>query len=141
MSGIQDDEVVQALSSNRADQSLDIWILPWTVRRGQDFRHAQRRDSQTDVVAVNAVPIPDEIWGWVSIGEGLYDLLRGPCRGGMLGDIEMQDFAPTMLQDEKDKQYLQGDGRHGEEIHGHRLANMVAQKGLPRLAGWSGELS
>ena len=74
MSGIQDDEVVQALSSNRADQSLDIWILPWTVRRGQDFRHAQRRNSQTDVVAVNAVPIPDEIRGWVSIGEGLYDL-------------------------------------------------------------------
>ena len=127
--------MVQALSSNRADQSLHIWILPWTVRRREDSLHSQRRDSQTDVMAVNAVPISDEIWGWVSIGEGLYDLLRGPCRSGMLGDIEMQNFATTMLQDEKDEQYLQGDGRHGEEIQGHRLAKMVAQKGLPRLGG------
>jgi hypothetical protein len=127
MSRIQDDEVIQAFSSNRANQSLDIWILPWTVRRRQNLPHAQRRDSQTDVVAsVNAVSISDEIPAWVSIGEGLYDLLRGPGRSGMLGDIEMQNFATAMIQDEKDEQYLQGHGRHGEEIQGHRLTKMVA---------------
>ena len=59
----------------------------------------------------------------------------------MLGDIEMQNFATTMFQDEKDEQYLQGDGRHSEEIQGHRLAKMVAQKGLPRLVGRSAKPS
>ena len=127
--------MVQALSWNRADESLDVCIPPGAWRRRQNFPHAQRRDSQTDVVAVNAVSISDEIPGWVSIGEGLYDLLRSPGRSGMLGDIEMQNFATTMFQDEQDEQDLQGDDRHGEEIQGHRLAKMVAQKGLPLLVG------
>jgi hypothetical protein len=80
MARIQDDEVIQVLSSNRAKQSVDIWILPAALRRRQNLPHAQRRDSQTDVVAVNAVSISDEIPAWVSIGEGLYDLLRGLAR-------------------------------------------------------------
>jgi hypothetical protein len=100
MSSIQDDEVIQAFSSNRANQY------------------------------VNAVSISDEIPAWVSIGEGLYDLLHGPGRSGMLGDIEMQNFGPTMIQDEKDQQYRQGDGRHSQEIQRHHLAKMVAQEGV-----------
>ena len=41
MSRIQDDEVIQAFSSNRANQSLDIWILPWTLRRRQNLSFAK----------------------------------------------------------------------------------------------------
>src|SRR5271157_4718858 len=38
---IQDDDVVQALAANRADQSLDIGVLPRRSRSREDFTNAQ----------------------------------------------------------------------------------------------------
>ena len=37
---MQDDDVVQALAANRADQALDIGILPRRLRSGEDFADA-----------------------------------------------------------------------------------------------------
>ena len=41
MAGVQDDVVVEALSSDRADESLGIWILPGTSRCRQYLHGAQ----------------------------------------------------------------------------------------------------
>ena len=38
---MQDDDVVQALAANRADQALDIGILPRRLRSGEDFSDAE----------------------------------------------------------------------------------------------------
>jgi hypothetical protein len=59
MFGIQDHEVVQALSANGTDQTFGVRILPRAVGCGENFCGGQRRDPQTNVVAVDAVPIPD----------------------------------------------------------------------------------
>src|SRR5215469_7776272 len=61
MFGIQDHEVVQALPAEGADQAFGVWILPRTARGNENFFHAKRRDPQTNVVAVNTVPIPQHI--------------------------------------------------------------------------------
>ena len=37
----------------------------------------------------------------------------------MFGDIEMDDLAPTVFDDEETNQDSEGWGRHGEEVHGH----------------------
>ena len=57
MASIQDDIVVQTLPSNRADESLGVWILPRTARCCEKLLHAQRLDSQSNRSTVPAVPI------------------------------------------------------------------------------------
>src|SRR5437764_2234898 len=90
MAGVQDDVVVEALPSDRADESLGVWILPGTLWCGQNLLHAQRLDSQLNFSTIPTVPIADEIAGGLSVCESLHDLLRGPSPGRMLGDMKMQ---------------------------------------------------
>jgi hypothetical protein len=85
--------VVQALPSNRADESLGVWILPGTSRCCENLLDAQRLDSQSNFSTVPVIAIADEILGGLSVCERLYDLLRRPSPGRMLPDIEMQDLA------------------------------------------------
>ena len=79
--------MVQALPSNRANESLGVWILPGTLRCRQNLLDAQRLDSQSNFSTVPAVPIADEITGSFSVCECLYNLLRGPSPSRMLGHI------------------------------------------------------
>jgi hypothetical protein len=45
MLGVKDDEMVQALSPDRADQALDVRILPGALRSREDLLHPKRRDA------------------------------------------------------------------------------------------------
>jgi hypothetical protein len=65
---------------------------------GDDFFHSQRRDPQTNIGAVDAVPIPDQISGCIPIGERLGDLLSGPGGSRIFGDVEVQHLAAAMFQ-------------------------------------------
>src|SRR3982751_4260643 len=78
MATVQDDVVVQTFPSNRADESLGVWILPWTLWCCQNLLHSQRLDSQSNLSTVPAVPIADEVMRSLSVGECFYDLL---CTG------------------------------------------------------------
>src|SRR3954454_23990524 len=67
MSRVHDDVVVQTFPSNRADESLGVWILPWTMWCCQNLLHAQRLDSQSNLSTVPAVPIADEVMRSLSV--------------------------------------------------------------------------
>ena len=97
MSGVKDDEVVQTLSADRADEPLGVWILPWAAGRREDFLDLERSDTRPNVVAINTVAIPQEIARSVVLGEGLDNLLRRPGRGGVVRHVEVQHLAPTMF--------------------------------------------
>src|SRR4030095_12114998 len=120
---------------------LSVWILPRTLRCRQDFFHSQRVNSQTKLIAVNAIPIAEEITGRLSIGERLDDLLRRPGRSRMLGHIEMQHLATTMFQHDKYEQYLHRERRHSKEVDRYHLTDMIVQESLPGLVRRSAELS
>jgi hypothetical protein len=106
MPGVQDHEMVQAFSSDRADQAFSVGI-----------------------------PISQEIPRRILIGEGLDDLLRRPSRRGMLGHIEVQHLATTVFQHDEDEQHLHRDRGHAEEVHRDHLAEVIVQERLPGLAG------
>ena len=133
MASVQDDVVVQTLPSNRADESLSIWILPGTSGRRQNLLDAQRLDSQSNFSTVPGVAIADEIRGSFSVCKCLHDLLRGPSSGRMLGDIKVQHLATIMFQDNEYEQHLHRDGRHGKEIGRHHVTDMVVQECPPGL--------
>src|SRR5690348_1540552 len=141
MPGVQDDVVVEALSSDRADESLGIWILPGTSRCGQNLLDTQRSDSHSNFSTVPAVAIADEILGSLSVCERLYDLLCHPSPGRMLGHIEMQHLATGVVQEDEYKQYPHRDRLHHKEMHRDQLADMVVQEGPPGLVRRTAEVA
>ena len=56
--------------------------------------------SQPNLIAVNAIPIADETTGRLSVRERLNDLLCSPDIRRMLGHIETQHLATTMLRED-----------------------------------------
>ena len=99
MPAIEDHEVVQAVSPNGTDQAFDVRILPRTLRRREYFLDLQERDSQTNVVAVHAIPIAEQIARRCVVAEGLDDLLGSPGRRRMLRHIEVQHLATPVFRE------------------------------------------
>ena len=141
MASVQDNVVVEALPSDRANESLYVRILPGAVRCGEKLLHAKRLDSQSNLSTVPAVPIAEEVTGRVSVCERLYDLLCRPSPSRMLGHIEMQHLATIVFQDDQYEQHPQCDGRHRKEIDRYHLADMIMQEGSPGLVRRSPELA
>jgi hypothetical protein len=73
--------------------------------------------------------------GRTLVSEGLADLLGRPGCTGMLRHIEMQHLASTMFQHQEHEQHLHRDRRHGEEVDGSHLTQVIVQEGRPGLAG------
>src|SRR5215469_7833960 len=89
--GSEHDHMVQAVMSNGSDQPLHVGPLPWTGRRREDFLNAQALDAFAKVLAVDLVPVPQQIPWRRIFGKGLQYLLPRPLRGGMLRHVEVND--------------------------------------------------
>ena len=55
---VQDDHMIEALPPDRADHTLDVWILPRARRRGHDFGDAHGRHGALERAAIDAIAIP-----------------------------------------------------------------------------------
>jgi hypothetical protein len=57
----------------------------------------------------------------VSISVGIWEcgaqLLANPASGRLVGDIELQNLAPVVVDDEETVQQAESDRGHGEEVH------------------------
>ncbi len=53
----------------------------------------------------------------------------------MTGDVEVQDSAAPVLNDEKAIKEFEGQCGHGEEINGNDCLAMITEEGKPALAG------
>ena len=125
---VQDDYVIQTLSTDGAYDPLDEWILPWTAVGGDDLFDAHVLDAATERLAVDRVPIAQEEARGFLIGEGLDDLLRRPLGGGIYRDVEV-DNAPTIVpKNEEAVEHAKRNGRHGEEVDGGDLVGMVGRR-------------
>ena len=62
-------------------------------------------------------------------------LLPSPGRGGMRRDVDVEDPAPIVREDDEDEQHTTGNRRHREEIDGYQRAHVVLQERAPRLGG------
>jgi len=130
---IQDYHVIQALTPNRPDHPLDIWVLPWGSEEGQDLFDLKGGNPAVELVAELAVSISDhESWRGVP-GEGLDDLLPCPDRSWALGEIEVQDLAPGVIQDQKDIDHPKTRCGYCEEVDRYGFSGMVYQEGAPGL--------
>jgi len=65
-------------------------------------------------------------------------LLHDSGAARVFRDIEMDDLASTMFDDEETIQDAEGEGRHGEEVHGRDGLAVIAKESRPELAGLVG---
>ena len=112
---VQDDDVIETLSSDRADHALDERILPGTRRRGHDLGDAHGRHAALQGRAVNPVAIAVRPAGCRVVRKGLNHLLRPPLGGRMRRGVQMED-APSMVgEHDDDEEHPSRERRHGEE--------------------------
>src|SRR5919112_2851024 len=80
---VQDDDVIETLSSDRADHALDQRILPGTRRHGHHLGDAHALHAALEGRAVNPIAVPVKPAGCRVVWKGLNSLLRSPLAGRM----------------------------------------------------------
>src|SRR6516225_653889 len=85
-------------------------------------------------MAEDSVAVAQQVAGEFGKGKCLPQLLSRALRGRVGGNVEVQNAAPVMGQNQENVKNLEADRRHGEEIN--RLLGMIFQEGAPRLRRW-----
>jgi len=129
----EDEDVIETLAPDRADEPLRERVLPRAVRRRQDFTDAHALHALAERVAVDRVAIAEEVGRGGVVREGVHDLLGGPGGGGMLGDVEVEDAPPMVGQDNEYEEDVQASGGDGEEVNRDKVADMVDEECSPGL--------
>src|SRR6266702_4544456 len=99
-------DMVKAFPSDRPNQPLTIAILPWRPRRDRPIPNTDRAKAPDKDLAINAVPIADEIAWPLFPAISVHQLATYPFRAGMRGRRKTQDFAAPMLQNQQPIQEL-----------------------------------
>src|SRR5467141_823738 len=129
----KDEDVIQALAPDGADEPLREGVLPGAVRRREDFTDAHALHALPEHVTVDRVAIAEEVGRGGVVREGVHDLLGRPGSGGMLGDIEMEDAPAVVGEHDEDEQNAQARGANSEEIDGDEVSDVIGQERAPRL--------
>ena len=129
----KDEDVIQTLAPDGADEPLREGVLPWAVRRREDFTDAHALHALPEHVTVDRVAIAEEVGRGGVVREGVHDLLGRPGGGGMLGDIEVEDAPAVVGEHDEDEQNAQARGGNSEEIDGDEVPDVIGQERAPRL--------
>jgi hypothetical protein len=130
----EDDDVVETVVPDRADQAFGERILPRTLSGREDFLDPHALHALAEGVTVDGVSIAEEISGG-GVGKRVHDLLSSPRRGGMLGDVEVQDPTPMVSEHDEDEEHPQLSGGDGEEVDRDQIPDMVREERPPGLRG------
>ena len=130
---IQDYEVIETLSANRADQPFNVWALPWRAECSEHFSDFHTFGLRPEGSPIDAVAIAEQEARGLVPGKCLEDLGCSPLSSWMLGDVEMNNAPAIMSESKKHIQDLKSHGGNHEEVNGNQLFNVVIQEGPPRL--------
>ena len=98
---IEDDDVIEAFATDRADDALDIGVLPRRPRCGDDLLDRHRLDTIAEGLPIRRVAVSQQKARRRVPGKGLSDLARQPGLCGIWGDIEMDDFSSLVTEDDQ----------------------------------------
>ena len=129
---VHHDDVIEALTSDRADDAFHVGVLPRRSRRCANRLDVHPGDSGRDVCK-DRIAIVEEIPRRLVLRKGVAKLLCGPGRRRMLGDRHVDDSSTVVREDDEHEEQPERDRRHDEEVGGHDLARVIREKGSPRL--------
>src|SRR4029079_8750048 len=90
------DHMIEALASDRADQSSSIAVLPWRSRRFRSVANARRANAPRKCLAVDAVAIANEVIRHRLPPASLADLPSDPFAGWRCGDADPNNSSAVM---------------------------------------------
>ena len=130
---VDHDHVVQAFSANTSDNPFRVAVLPRTSRRYRNLLDTQSIDSRREVMTIDPFTISYQVARHCFLRKRFDDLLSSPSGCGVFRNIEMQNTATVMREDNEDIQYPKLYGRNREEVDRDHLANVISKKRHPGL--------
>ena len=122
-------------SATAPDPAFRDSILPRACRAYACRFHAAGCKQLGYLLAKLSVTIKNRIAVRTRFWKCFPQLLHYPLAGRVFHDVEMEDPASTVCDDEKTIQDSEGEGWHGEEVHGRNGLAVIAQGSRPALAG------
>jgi hypothetical protein len=130
---VDDDHMIETLTSDRADQPFNERILPRGPKGGHDLLDIHVLNALPEVLAVNAVTISKQkAWCFV-IRERFDDLLSGPPSGRVLGHVELDNLTAVVAKHNEAVQQAETHGRNDKEVNGCDILDVVVEEGSPSL--------
>ena len=130
---VEGDDMVEQVTPTAFHPTLCHAILPRTLQRSADPFDFHRSDRGWDIRPILGIPVEDEKPGCRPKGKGLPELLHDPTARRVSGDIDVQDAAAIVANDEKAIEHAKRDRWNREEIHCRDSFPVVAQKRKPTL--------
>jgi hypothetical protein len=96
---IQDDDVVQALAADQADQPFHIGILPGRLRSGEDFPNSKPSCGVMELLSIDAIAVAQQIARRTLPREAFQKLPGRPFYGGICRHTEV-DRMPTIVRED-----------------------------------------
>jgi hypothetical protein len=132
---VEDDDVIETFAADRADDALDVGILPWRSRRSDDLLDRHRLDTIAEGLPIRSVSVSQQKARRGVPGEGLGDLARQPGLCGIWSDLEMDNFSSLMAKDEQSVENLKPGSYDDEHVDGGGVVHVVVQERAPGRGG------
>jgi len=130
---VEDDHMVEKLTTDGADQALGEGVLPRRAWCRKNLGDAHAFHPSPKFADVDTVSIAKQVARRRVIGKGFDDLLRRPGGGGGVCHVEVRDLAAMMQQHHEHVEDPKGRGRHDEEVDGDEFSEVVLEKRAPSL--------
>src|SRR6516162_2146059 len=130
---VDHDHVVQTFSADTSDNPFRIAVLPRTPGRYRNLLDIQSIDSCREIMTIDPIMISYQVARHCFLRKRFHDLLSRPSGCRVFRDIEMQDTATVMREDDEDIEHTELYGRNREEVDRDHLANMISKKRHPGL--------
>ena len=121
----QDDDMIETLAADRADEPLRVGVLPRAGGRRQHFTNPHALQPLPERVTIDAVAIAEEVGRRGVVWEGVDDLLGGPGARGMFGHVEVEDAPAVVGEHDEDEENAEPSGGNGEEIDRDQVPDMI----------------
>ena len=92
----EDNDVIEAFSPYRSHKPFGVEILPRRSRRCEHLLNAHAIDTTVELFTVDTVAVAEHVLGRCVLWECLNDLLGGPLRARVAGDVPVDD-APAVV--------------------------------------------
>ena len=92
---MQHDHMIEALTTNGANHSLDIGSLPRRARCRHDLPDAHISQLFSEIMGENGITVAQQVTRKLSEGKGLSHLLSRPLCGWVGGNVEVQNATPA----------------------------------------------
>ena len=125
--------MIEAFAPDRADQPLNVSVLPRRPGRGRAIADAQPAQTPLHDRAIGCVVVSHQECGCFLPREGLDDLPRYPFVGGVGRDGIVDEPSPAMVQNDQAIKQPEVDRRHDQQISPSNAVGMIAQEGCPTL--------